>query len=71
MTTNDLQGHSPTASLFKCSFLYIYAAANNILAIILHIPSLIDELIGDPYAETKSCKRHYFPYLESRDGPYP
>jgi len=30
MTLSDLQGHSPTASLFKCDFSYNCAAVNKI-----------------------------------------
>jgi len=30
MTLHDLQGHSSTASLFKCDFLYSCAAAEKI-----------------------------------------
>jgi len=30
MTLNDLQGHSPTASLFRCDILYSYAAVDKI-----------------------------------------
>ena len=31
MTLSDLQGHSPTASIFKCDFSYSCAAVDKIL----------------------------------------
>jgi len=36
MTLSDLQGHSFTASLFRCRLLYICAAVDKISADIVH-----------------------------------
>ena len=36
MTLSDLQGHSPTASLFKCDLLYSYAAVDKISTDLVH-----------------------------------
>jgi len=46
MTLNDLEGHSPIASLFKLDFLYssaaVYKISNDSMS---HGPSAVDELL--------------------------